>query len=231
MSKTIDLEPSWLSRLKDEFDAPYFLKLKEFLKSEKKAGKTIYPPGPEIFAALDQTPFEKVKVVIIGQDPYHGPNQAHGLCFSVRKGIPPPPSLKNIFRELESEFGNEESPDRWFIPNHGDLTAWSEQGVLLLNAVMTVERGKAGSHQNKGWEIFTDAVIAALNRERNNLVFMLWGGYAKKKGRYIDRSKHLVLESGHPSPLSANKGHWFGNQHFSSANDYLVNQGQNPIRW
>lgn len=223
-SKPIDLDPSWLSRLEDEFKKPYFEALRHFLKNEKGAGKEIYPPGNEIFNALNSTAFDDVRVVIIGQDPYHGPGQAHGLCFSVRKGIPAPPSLINIFRELHDDIGIG-------IPENGDLTSWADQGVLLLNAVLTVERSRAGSHQNKGWEKFTDAVIRAVNEEQEGVVFMLWGGYAKKKGSFIDRKKHLVLECGHPSPLSANKGYWFGNKHFSKANAFLRKNGAKEIDW
>lgn len=221
---SVKLESSWLHLLQKEFSRPYFSELRNFLKTEKAGGKVIYPPGGEIFAALDATPFDKVKVVLLGQDPYHGPGQAHGLCFSVRAGIQPPPSLLNIFRELESDL-NQASPES------GDLTKWARQGVLLLNAVLSVEHGQAGSHQNKGWEQFTDAIIHQLSAKRENLVFLLWGGYARKKGAHIDRSKHLVLECGHPSPLSANRGHWFGNRHFSKTNHYLRNHGISPVDW
>ncbi|MBI1306151.1 MAG: uracil-DNA glycosylase [Bacteroidetes bacterium] len=220
----IKLEPSWLKELHDEFGKAYFAELSHFIKSEKQQGKKLYPPGNLIFAALDNCPIDKVKVVIIGQDPYHGYQQANGLCFSVTDGIPKPPSLINIFQELKKDVGIE-------IPETGDLLPWAKQGVLLLNATLTVEANKAGSHQNKGWEIFTDRIIEVLNAQKEHLVFMLWGGYAKKKGSRIDRSKHLVLESGHPSPLSANKGHWFGNRHFSKCNSYLVQNGIEPVKW
>jgi len=196
--------------------------LSEFLRAEKASGKVIFPPGPEIFAALNATPFDKVKVVILGQDPYHGPNQAHGLCFSVQPGVRPPPSLENIFKEIERDLGIPR-------PDHGCLTPWARQGVLLLNAVLTVERGVAGSHQGKGWEGFTDACIDALNREREHLVFMLWGNYAQAKGKLIDRQRHLVLRAPHPSPLA--RGGFDGCGHFSKANDYLKAHGEIPIDW
>ncbi len=220
----VKLEASWLEKLKGEFESAYFLSLKSFLQVEKQTGKQIYPPGDQIFRALDATPFEQVKVVIIGQDPYHGPNQANGLCFSVNPGVPHPPSLVNIFKELETDLGIE-------YPKSGDLNPWAEQGVLLLNATLTVEKAQAGSHQRKGWENFTDAVIRELNEKREGLVFMLWGSYARNKGKNIDRRKHLVLESGHPSPLSANRGLWFGNRHFSKCNEYLVSKGKQAINW
>lgn len=220
----VQLEATWLEQLHDEFDKPYFKTLKGFLVDQKKQGKTIYPPGNRIFAAMDVCPFNKVKVVIIGQDPYHGPGQANGLCFSVAKGVDQPPSLVNIFKELQSDLNIP-------IPQHGDLSHWAEQGVLLLNATLTVEARRAGSHQNKGWEAFTDKVIALLNERRENLVFLLWGGYAKKKGAHINKQKHLVLASGHPSPLSANKGYWFGNRHFSQCNTYLRQHNIEPIDW
>ncbi|HCS20153.1 MAG TPA: uracil-DNA glycosylase [Bacteroidetes bacterium] len=220
----VNLEKSWLAILRSEFESEYFLKLKTFLEAEKRGGKPIYPPGPLIFAALDTTPFPEVKVVVLGQDPYHGPNQAHGLCFSVNEGIPHPPSLQNIFKELNADLGIP-------YPKGGNLLPWARQGVLLLNATLTVRQGEAGSHQGRGWETFTDQVIYHLNEEREGLVFMLWGSYAKGKGKHIDRNKHLVLESGHPSPLSANRGHWFGNKHFSRANAYLLSRGHTPIDW
>ena len=219
----IKLAPSWKARLLEEFSKPYMHELREFLKQERAAGKVIYPRGTEYFAALDGTPFEDVKVVILGQDPYHGPNQAHGLCFSVRPGVEIPPSLQNIFIELKSDLGIEP-------PNHGNLAHWAAQGVLLLNATLSVEAGRAGSHQNKGWETFTDAVIHALNREREGLVFVLWGSYAQKKGAFIDTKKHLVLTGPHPSPLSAHRG-FFGCRHFSRINEYLKQRGQPPIDW
>jgi len=223
-SKAIALDQSWLSRLEGEFEKPYFESLRTFLKKEKSSGKVIYPPGSEIFNALNATHFDDVKVVILGQDPYHGPGQAHGLCFSVRDGVPPPPSLINIFKELQDDIG-------FTIPRSGDLSSWARQGVLLLNAVLTVEQGRAGSHQNKGWEKFTDAVIRAVNEEKEHVVFLLWGGYARKKGSFIDTQKHQVLQCGHPSPLSANKGYWFGNKHFSKANEYLITHGMKSVDW
>jgi len=220
----VRIETSWHEVLKDEFEKSYFVQLKNFLKAEKANGKVIYPPGSQIFAALDACPFAKVKVVVLGQDPYHGGGQANGLCFSVNRGINFPPSLKNIFKEMEEDLGV--SP----IQN-GDLSHLAEQGVLLLNATLSVQAGMAGSHQNKGWETSTDVIVQKLNAQRENLVFMLWGGYAKKKGSIINRNRHLVLESGHPSPLSANKGHWFGNKHFSKANGYLQRMGFRSIDW
>ncbi|MCF8466886.1 MAG: uracil-DNA glycosylase [Sneathiella sp.] len=217
------LEKSWLEQLRAEFDKPYMRALRQFLAAEKAAGKVIYPPGAEIFSALNSTPFDKVKLVILGQDPYHGPGQAHGLSFSVQSGVPIPPSLRNIYAELKRDL---DIP----TPRHGYLGHWADQGVLLLNAVLTVERGVAGAHQGKGWETFTDAAVAALNEARDHLVFLLWGSYAQKKGKVIDRRKHLVLESPHPSPLSAHRG-FIGNGHFSKANDYLRRMGQQPIDW
>lgn len=219
----LKLEPSWKQRLAPLFASDGMRRLSEFLRAEKTAGKVLYPPGPQIFAALDATPFDRVKVVILGQDPYHGPGQAHGLCFSVQKGVPAPPSLANIFQELESDL---DIPR----PSHGCLTHWAEQGVLLLNAVLTVERGNAGAHQGKGWEALTDAIVDLLNREREGLVFMLWGSQAQAKGRYIDAKKHLVLKAPHPSPLSAHRG-FLGCGHFSKANRYLESHGQAPIDW
>lgn len=217
------LEPSWKARLGHWFARSEMRALGAFLRAEKRAGKTIYPPGPQIFAAFDATPFEAVKVVILGQDPYHGPGQAHGLCFSVPPGVPPPPSLENIFKEIQRDLGIPR-------PDHGCLTPWARRGVLLLNAVLTVERGQAGSHQGKGWEGFTDAAIDCLNREREGLVFMLWGSYAQAKGRLIDTRRHLVLKAPHPSPLSAHRG-FLGCGHFSRANSYLREHGQTPIDW
>lgn len=222
-SRAIQLDDSWRELLHAEFDAPYMQTLREFLLREKQQGKRIFPPGNEIFHALNATAFERVKVVIIGQDPYHGPGQAHGLCFSVKPGVAIPPSLVNIYKELQSDLG-------CLPPGHGNLESWAEQGVLLLNAVLTVQAGNAGSHQGKGWERFTDRVIEVLNRQRNNLVFMLWGAYAQKKGAMIDRQRHLVLESTHPSPLSAHRG-FFGNRHFSRCNTYLQEHGITPIDW
>lgn len=218
----VRIETSWKSKLYNEFQKDYFTRLSEYVKEEYRAG-TIYPPGGLIFNAFDLCPFESVKAVIIGQDPYHGPGQAHGLCFSVREGIDFPPSLINIFKEVESDMG-------YRTYRSGNLGRWATQGVLLLNATLTVRAHLAGSHQHKGWEEFTDAVISILNREKENLVFFLWGAYAQRKGEAIDRSKHLVLESVHPSPLSASRG-FFGNKHFSRCNDYLTAKGINPIDW
>ncbi|WP_430387336.1 uracil-DNA glycosylase [Dyella sp. 20L07] len=219
----IRLEASWKSRIGDYLGRPDMLALSEFLRAEKHAGKVIYPPGPEIFAAFDHTPFDAVRVVILGQDPYHGPNQAHGLCFSVRPGVPPPPSLQNMFKEIQRDLGIR-------APDHGCLTPWADSGVLLLNSVLTVQQAQAASHQGKGWEGFTDAAIDALNREREGLVFMLWGSYAQKKGQLIDGSRHCVLRSVHPSPLSAHRG-FIGCGHFSAANQYLESRGVAPIDW
>ncbi|HLA55383.1 MAG TPA: uracil-DNA glycosylase [Flavobacterium sp.] len=219
----ININSTWKKELSDEFAKPYFEKLIAFVKSEYKTAKC-YPPGPQIFAAFDECPFDKVEVVIIGQDPYHGPGQANGLCFSVNDGIPFPPSLKNIFEEIRTDLSQP-------IPKSGNLERWAKQGVLLLNATLTVRTGEAGSHQNKGWETFTDAVIKKISDEKTNVVFLLWGGYAKKKGAIVDKSKHCILESGHPSPLSANKGHWFGNKHFSKTNAFLESKHEKPINW
>ena len=222
------LHASWLAVIGDELEKPYMQALRDFLKEEKVAGKVIFPPSPLIFNAFNHTPFDKVRVVIIGQDPYHGQDnkglpQAHGLSFSVPKGIAQPPSLMNIFKEISTDLNIKMS-------RNGDLTAWAAQGVLLLNATLTVEQSNAGSHQGKGWEAFTDAAIAALNAHREGLVFVLWGSYAQKKGAFIDESKHLVLKSVHPSPLSAHRG-FFGNHQFSSINQHLVDHGQVPIDW
>lgn len=222
-AERVRLEPSWKARLGDYLKRPDMRALADFLRTEKRAGKVLYPPGPEIFNAFAHTPFDKVRVVILGQDPYHGPGQAHGLCFSVRPGVPVPPSLNNIFAEIARDLGIPR-------PDHGCLTPWADQGVLLLNSVMTVEQGRAGAHQNKGWEGFTDAAIEALDREREGLVFMLWGAYAQRKGRLVDPSRHLVLSSVHPSPLSAHRG-FIGNGHFSAANRYLESRGQAPVDW
>lgn len=222
-NRGIKLDASWLQLLQDEFEAPYMQTLRQFLRQEKGQGKRIYPPGDEIFHALNATGFDKVKVVILGQDPYHGPGQAHGLCFSVKPGISVPPSLQNIYKELASDVGCQP-------PHHGCLDYWAEQGVLLLNAVLTVEAKRAASHQGKGWERFTDSIINLLNTRRRNIVFMLWGSYAQKKGAMIDRQKHLVLQSPHPSPLSAHRG-FFGNRHFSRCNDYLQACDIAPIDW
>lgn len=220
----VRLEPEWKQALAAEFSAPYMIRLRAFLEQEKLAGKTIYPPGPEIFNAMNMTPLSRVRVVVLGQDPYHGPGQAHGLCFSVRRGVAAPPSLLNIFRELKNDLGLP-------MPRHGELTHWAEQGVLLLNSVLTVEAGKAGSHQNQGWETFTDAAVRVLNEQRDHLVFLLWGSYAHRKGRMIDAERHLVLRAAHPSPLSANRGGWFGNHHFSTTNHYLERHGHAPVDW
>ncbi|MBU1234006.1 MAG: uracil-DNA glycosylase [Proteobacteria bacterium] len=219
----VQLRPSWKSRIGGEFEQEYMQNLRQFLIREKRAGKIIYPEGKNIFNAMNFIPFEKVKVVIIGQDPYHGPGQAHGLCFSVMPGVTPPPSLKNIFREIQTDLGI--SP-----ASHGCLSSWAEQGVLLLNSVLTVEKDRAASHQGKGWEQFTDAIIRTLNREHSGLVFFLWGSYAQKKGAIIDKERHLVLQSVHPSPLSAHRG-FFGNKHFSTANAYLQDQSKSMINW
>ena len=218
----VQIEESWKEALMPEFSKDYFIRLTDFVRKEYHE-TTVYPPGKLIFNAFNLCPFDKVKVVIIGQDPYHGPGQAHGLCFSVNDGIQPPPSLVNIFKEINSDLGKP-------IPQSGNLTRWAEQGVLLLNATLTVRAHQAGSHQRKGWEEFTDAVIRKLAEEKNNLVFILWGAYAQKKGAFIDRNKHLVLTSVHPSPLSAHSG-FFGNHHFSLANDYLVRNGKTAIDW
>lgn len=218
----IQIEESWKEALMPEFSKDYFIRLTDFVRKEYHE-TTVYPPGKLIFNAFNLCPFDKVKVVIIGQDPYHGPGQAHGLCFSVNDGIQPPPSLVNIFKEINSDLGKP-------IPQSGNLTRWAEQGVLLLNATLTVRAHQAGSHQRRGWEEFTDAVIRKLAEEKNNLVFILWGAYAQKKGAFIDRNKHLVLTSVHPSPLSAHSG-FFGNHHFSLANDYLVKNGKTAIDW
>lgn len=221
------LEASWKEALLTEFEQPYMKKLRAFLAAEKRAGKRIFPPGNQLFAALDSTPLEAVKVVIIGQDPYHGPGQAHGLCFSVQPGVRVPPSLVNIFKEITAEYPEE---TRRFDGQHGCLEPWARQGVLLLNAVLSVEQGRAGSHQGQGWESFTDAVVGHLNAVREHLVFLLWGSYAQKKGAALDRSRHCVLSAPHPSPLSAHRG-FFGSNHFREANDYLERHGQLPIDW
>lgn len=221
--REIKLHPSWKSRVADEFSKPYMGRLREFLLERKRAGATIYPPGGLIFNALNSTPFDAVKVVILGQDPYHGPGQAHGLCFSVKEGVALPPSLQNIYREIEDDLGVE-------MPPTGNLQPWADQGVLLLNAVLTVERGRPASHQGKGWERFTDRVVVELDRGRRNLVFLLWGSYALKKGKVIDRDRHLVLTAAHPSPLSAHRG-FFGCRHFSRANHWLEQHAETPIRW
>jgi uracil-DNA glycosylase len=223
LNDRVKLEPSWKARIGDYLDRPEMLALSAFLREEKAQGKVIYPPGPDIFNAFAHTPFDKVRVVILGQDPYHGPGQAHGLSFSVRPGVRVPPSLLNMFKEIEDCLGIPR-------PDHGCLTPWADRGVLLLNAVLTVEAGNAGSHQGRGWEGFTDAAIAALNREREGLVFMLWGSHAQRKGQLIDGGRHLVLRSVHPSPLSAHRG-FMGCGHFAKANAYLVSRGEPPVDW
>ena len=218
----VQIEESWRVRLQPEFDKDYFRLLTDFVREEYNR-YTVYPPGRLIFNAFNLCPFDKVKVVIIGQDPYHGPGQAHGLCFSVNDGIPFPPSLTNIFKEIKDDIGT--NP-----PSTGNLTRWAEQGVLLLNAILTVRAHQAGSHQNHGWEVFTDSVIRILAAEKQHLVFILWGAYAQRKGAFIDRSRHLVLTSAHPSPLSAYNG-FFGNRHFSKTNAYLKEHGEKEIIW
>ena len=219
----IRLEPGWKARVGERLREPPMQELADFLRRQKQEGRVIHPAGGRIFAALDATPFDTVKVVILGQDPYHGPGQAHGLSFSVLPGVPTPPSLQNIFAELSRDLGTRR-------PDHGCLLPWARQGVLLLNAVLTVEQGRAGSHQGKGWEGFTDACVAALDREREGLVFLLWGSHAQARGRRLDRRRHLVLEAPHPSPLSAHRG-FMGCGHFSRANAYLAEQGKAPIDW
>ena len=218
----VRIAEDWKAILADEFEKPYFATLTDFVRAEYASGE-IFPMGKNIFRAFDKCPFDELKVVIIGQDPYHGVGQAHGLCFSVNDGVAFPPSLQNIFKEIKSDLGID-------IPTSGNLTRWANQGVLLLNATLTVRAHQAGSHQRKGWEEFTDAAIRSLAEQREHLVFILWGAYAQKKGAFIDRSKHLVLASAHPSPLSAYNG-FFGNKHFSRANDYLVEHGMSPINW
>ena len=230
MSEAADrvvLEASWKAALADEFEKPYMQRLREFLQREKQARKVIYPRGDNIFHALDLTPLPEVKVVIIGQDPYHGPRQAHGLCFSVQPGVPLPPSLENIFKEINDDLG---APGRRLDGSRGCLDAWARQGVLLLNAVLTVERGRAASHQGKGWESFTDEIVNVLNSGREGLVFMLWGNYAQRKGDIVERGRHCVLSASHPSPLSAHRG-FFGCRHFSRANAYLETRELAPIDW
>lgn len=220
---SVKLHESWLEPLKGEFDQPYMAELKRFLLAEREAGKRIFPSGANWFRALDLTPLDKVKVVILGQDPYHGPGQAHGLCFSVPDGVRPPPSLVNIYKELESDLGIQR-------PAHGFLEHWARQGVLLLNSVLTVEMGLAASHRDRGWERFTDAVIRLVNEKQQPVVFMLWGSYAQKKAAFVDTSRHLVLKAPHPSPLSAHSG-FLGCKHFSKANAFLESRGLAPIDW
>jgi uracil-DNA glycosylase len=222
LTMEVKIEPSWKPKLSSEFDQPYFKTLIEFIKNEYST-QTVFPPGKEIFRAFDSCNFSDVKVVILGQDPYHGAGQANGLCFSVRDGIRMPPSLMNIFKEIQSDLGKP-------IPSSGDLERWARQGVLLLNATLTVRASSPGSHQNKGWETFTDAVIKKISDEKENVVFLLWGAYAQKKGEIIDRNKHLVLMSAHPSPYSADRG-FFGNKHFSKTNKYLQSKGLKEIEW
>jgi uracil-DNA glycosylase len=219
----VKIEESWKTVLKDEFDKPYFRNITEHLKTERAQGKTIYPPGPYIFNAFNTTPIARVKVVLIGQDPYHGPRQAHGLCFSVQDGIPPPPSLVNIFKELKEDIGME-------IPKSGNLTKWAEQGVFMLNASLTVRAAEPMSHAKIGWAQFTDTVIRKISELQNNVVFMLWGKFAQDKRVLIDESKHCILRTVHPSPLSAHAG-FFGSKHFSKANEYLASKGIDPIDW
>jgi len=223
MKRDIKLESSWLNVVQNEFNQPYMYELQQFLADEKLRGKTLFPPDNQVYYALDRTPFDKVKVVILGQDPYHGPGQAHGLCFSVQPGVAPPPSLVNIYKEMGTDLG-------LTAPNHGCLSSWADQGVLLLNSVLTVEAHQAGSHQGRGWEKFTDRIIRELESRRENLVFILWGGYARKKGSFINRERHLVIESPHPSPLSSYRG-FFGSKPFSRSNEYLQQTGQTEIEW
>jgi uracil-DNA glycosylase len=219
----INIHTSWKAVLKEEFEKPYFKELSKFVAKEYKQNEC-FPPKNQVLAAFDACPFDQVRVVVIGQDPYHDVGQAHGLCFSVNEGISHPPSLKNIFKELKDDLGID-------VPESGNLEHWAKQGVLLLNATLTVRAHEAGSHQKKGWEQFTDAVIQHISENREGVVFLLWGGFAKKKGRKIDRKKHVVLEMGHPSPLSANRGYWFGNKHFSKTNAYLNSSGSKVIKW
>ena len=221
--KPIDLPPSWLAHLAPEFELPYMKHLKQFLLEQKQAGKIIYPESKNIFNAFNSTPLDQVKVVILGQDPYHGPNQAHGLCFSVQPGVPTPPSLQNIYKEIHRDL-------QFPIPSHGFLQCWANQGVFLLNATLTVEQSRAGAHQGQGWEQFTDRAIQIVNQECEHVVFLLWGSYAQKKGQFIDGRKHLILRAPHPSPLSAHRG-FIGCGHFSQTNHYLEQNGQTPIDW
>lgn len=219
----LKIHPDWEKILRSQFELPYFKHLADFV-SNQYLSERCYPPEKEIFSAFNHNAPEQVKVVILGQDPYHGEGQAHGLCFSVPDGVVVPPSLKNILKELQSNLGTS-------IAKSGDLSNWAKQGVLLLNATLTVQAHQAGSHQGKGWEVFTDCVIKQLSETQENLVFLLWGGFAQKKKKLIDDKKHLVLTSGHPSPLSANRGYWFGNKHFSKCNAYLIEQGSTPVDW
>ncbi len=219
----VRIDQSWKKVLNAEFEKDYFKNLIQYVKKEYTEYKC-FPTGSDIFAAFDHSTFDNTRVVILGQDPYHGVGQANGLCFSVRDNVQIPPSLINIFKEIETDLNKP-------APSNGNLERWADQGVLLLNATLSVRAHQAGSHQNKGWEVFTDEVIRLISQEKENVVFMLWGGYAKKKSKLIDSSKHLILTSGHPSPLSANRGYWFGNKHFSKANEYLQSKGKNPINW
>ncbi len=223
MSGEIQLEASWLEALGDQFELPYMQELRSFLRTEKDARQVVYPPGLKMFAAFDHCPLSRVKVVILGQDPYHGPGQAHGLCFSVPEGVQPPPSLQNIYKEISADLG-------LTMPAHGCLESWAEQGVLLLNSVLSVRRGEAASHQGQGWETFTDRVIAVINEQCEGVVFMLWGAYAQRKGAAIDGGRHLVLKAPHPSPLSAHRG-FLGCRHFSQANAWLEQRGEQPVDW
>lgn len=218
----VKIEPSWKQVLQEEFNKPYFEELTDFVRDEYKS-KTVFPPPKDIFKSFDLCPFDKVKVVILGQDPYHGPNQAHGLCFSVNQGVPMPPSLQNIYKEIQSDIGGE-------MPNHGNLEHWAEQGVFLLNAILSVVAHMPTSHQNKGWETFTDEVIRIISEKKEHVVFMLWGAYAQSKEWMIDESKHLILKAPHPSPLSASRG-FFGCRHFSKANEFLKKNGIEEIKW
>ena len=222
-TSTIQIENTWKTALHDEFDKPYFSELKRFLAAEKDAGKIIYPPGSLIFNAFNSTPFDKVRVIILGQDPYHGAGQAHGLCFSVQHGVKPPPSLVNIYKELKENVAFE-------IPNHGYLQKWTEQGVFLLNAILTVEANQPASHQKHGWEEFTNATIEKLSKERNGLIFLLWGNFAQQKAALIDENKHTILKAAHPSPFSAHNG-FFGCRHFAKVNEILKARGEAEIDW
>ncbi len=219
----LNIHPSWKKELTPEFEKPYFIELINFINKEY-SNNICFPESDSVFEAFNRATFDKVKVVILGQDPYHGPRQAHGLCFSVFEDAKIPPSLKNIFKEIEADLGKP-------VPGNGNLARWADQGVLMLNAVLTVQAHKAGSHSRKGWEKFTDKVIEIISAKKENIVFLLWGGPARKKGSIIDPSNHFILESGHPSPLSAIRGHWFGNRHFSKTNDYLIEKGKKPIDW